>query len=169
MTTPSSGPRCQEDRKRNKQWGSPTTFGVLALLSEREAAPRPPSELQVPTGGPAVIVLPLSLLCEMWGWEKQTGFSPTLSDPHKTHPTPLTESSSLSCGDCLPVLRVPLQVLCLLSLGRGYWQGEVGLTGGLVKLRSFSPIHCYHPLLSPQVAAPGTPSELRCFQGDKVQ
>lgn len=52
----------------------------------------------MPTGGPAVIVLPLSLLSEMWGWEKQSGFSPPLSDPHKTHPTPLTESSSLSWG-----------------------------------------------------------------------
>lgn len=169
MTTPSSGPRCQEDRKRNKQWGSPNTFGVLAPLSERKAAPRPPSELQVPTGGPAVIVLPLSLLSEMWGWEKQSGFSPPLSDPHKTHPTPLTESSSLSWGVFLSVLRVPLQVLCLLSFRLGILAGRVGLTGGLVKLGSFSPIHCYHPLLSPQVAAPGTPSRLRGFQGDKVQ
>lgn len=53
--------------------------------------------------------------------------------------------------------------------GWGYWQGEEGLTCGLVKLGPFSPMHCCHPLLRPQVAAPGTPSGLRCFQGDKVQ
>lgn len=154
MTTPSSGPRCQEDRKRNKQWGSPNTFGVLAPLSEREAAPRPPSELQVPTGGPVVIVLPLSLLSEMWDWEKQSGFSPTLSDPHKTHPTPLTESSSLSWGVFLSVLRVPLQVLCLLCFRLGILAGRGGAHRWFGKTRVF----LTSPLLPSPSQSPGSSS-----------
>lgn len=88
-----------------------------------------------------------------------------------TKPLPLLLLKAAAClGGSFSLYSGCLSRFCAsFASGWGYWQGEVGLTGGLVKLGSFLPIHCYHPLLSPQVAAPGTPSRLRCFQGDKVQ
>lgn len=52
MTTPSSGPRCQEDGRGTKQWG----FVQCILWSEGRAAL--PQCIRCPAGCPSVTVLP---------------------------------------------------------------------------------------------------------------
>lgn len=105
VTTPSSGPRCQEDGRGTKQWG----FIQWVLWSERRAAL--PQCIRCPAGCPSVTVLPWSLLlCCLWlRSESREHFehralSPTLSAPYKSPPhssQQLLLGSSSLCLACI--------------------------------------------------------------------